>query len=348
MTQRIDIWVESAGLGHVTRQINLCAHLAMRPGMQNLTPRFLVDDNPATQLVLARSGQEFSVRDPDVSKAFRALHADWSDTAPALFILDSVSHDLEGASGLALRHASVPSVVFIDDPSDRDVSCDLLVNALPTLGNPAEKRRARRAVRGVEYLVLPPEFSAARSASSSKDFSECSTGFAFFGGADLENFSAVFVDAITQRQSGIQWRLLLGPSYAHSDNLAERIAAVGRHVEVVRYVPSMAAQLAGADIVVLAAGNTLSEAAAVGAPAIVLSQNSVQAENAHFFAVRTGVVDCGSLVPDSAERLAQAIGSIAGDAQQRRAMSGDMMKTVDGEGGRRIAGLVDSLVHSER
>ncbi|MBA3657904.1 MAG: hypothetical protein H0W69_11195 [Gemmatimonadaceae bacterium] len=337
MSNRVDIWVESAGLGHVTRQVNLMAHLCERDVMA-MDVRFLIDDNPATRAVVEGAGHAHAIRDADDATAFQALFNEWKHSPPALFILDSVAMDKNPNASLALTHPAVTSVVFIDDPGDRDVECGLLVNALPSLDAPVQKLKARRALRGVEYLVLAREYSKGMTAT--RTFASCASGFAFFGGADLEDFTSVFLDALAAGAHVERWSLLLGPSYKHVDSVSERIDRDDLPVTVIRHVESMAEALRNADIAVLGSGNTLSEAAAVGTPAIVLSQNFVQAENAKFFATRSGIIDLGMLAPDSAPRLADAIASLSKDTRRREGMSEQMMKTVDGKGGKRIARLL--------
>lgn len=329
-------------MGHVTRQVNLMAHLCERDEMPAMDVRFLIDDNPATRAVVEGAGHAQAIRDADDATAFQALVSDWKHSPPALFILDSVAVDKNPNANLALTHPAVPSVVFIDDPGDRDVECGLLVNALPSLDAPAKKVKARRSLRGVEYLVLAREYS--KGMTTPRTLTSVASGFAFFGGADLEDFTALFLDALAAGSHVEHWSLLLGPSYKHVDSVSERIARDDLPVSVIRHVESMAGALRSADIAVLAAGNTLSEAAAVGTPAIVLSQNSVQAENAKFFSVRSGVIDLGMLAPDSAPRLEDAIVSLSKDTRGRERMSEQMMKTVDGEGGKRIAGILAETV----
>lgn len=345
---RIDIWVQSAGLGHVTRQINLMGHLHERQDLLGVKPRFIVDANPATREAVARAGFDFVERDADDAAAFRALATEWGTSKPAAFILDSVDQDLNQNAHLVLADAGVFSVVIIDDPEDRDVECDLLINALPTSRPAAKKTKAKRAVRGVEYLILPAEYAAAREKNARRDLAECVSGFAFFGGADLEDFTSVFLHAIEKESPVKQWTLLAGPSYRNADKAAQRITERGLPVTMVRHVDSMRSALASAHVAVLAAGNTLSEAAAVGTPAIALSQNPVQADNAAFFAREAGVLDLGRLADDSGAKLASALKQLAGSAERRRTMSEKMMAVVDGLGGRRIAELLAGEIKVQR
>jgi spore coat polysaccharide biosynthesis predicted glycosyltransferase SpsG len=345
---RIDIWVESAGLGHVTRQINLMEHVRDRADMSKVRARFIVDEKAPTQEALRRVGHEFVQRDPDIEVAMRTLADEWMKDPPALFIMDSVNQDQRGNAHLLLTDDQVPSMVVIDDPADRDVECDLLVNALPALNATAPKALAGQSLRGVDYLILPKEYSELRATKARRDLAECANGFAFFGGADLENFTSVFLDAVSFQTPVKQWTLLVGPAYGDAEEVGKRIENENLPITMLRHVESMASALQDAQVAVLAAGNTLSEAAAIGTPAIVFSQNSVQAENAKYFARECGVVDLGTLATNSDERLADAINDLAYGPAERRAMSEAMMLTVDALGGRRIAEVLSTKLRAVR
>lgn len=336
MTQRIDIWVESAGLGHVTRQINLFEHL--RACGADLRARFIIDERPATAEALRRAGHDFVTRDANLELALEKLRDEWVQEPPGVFVMDSVDHDLSPKAKQLLTSENVTTVVFMDDPGDRDVECDIQVNALPARSEASQKTGSSRSLRGVEYLILPPEYAHARKARESRPVGKCERGFVFFGGADLENFTTVFLDAVARTPRSVEWTLLMGPAFEHSA-MAERRAR-DLSVSVSRHVDSMAEALLRSDIAVLAAGNTLSEAAATGTPAIALSQNPVQRENALFFTETCGVLDLGGPAADLASRLAVAIEQLAGDVKTRSEMSGRMLRTVDGLGGRRVADVI--------
>lgn len=336
MTRRIDIWVESAGLGHVTRQINLFEHL--RQSDDQLRARFIIDDRPATAAALDRAGHEYVVRAAGVESALESLAKEWLDDSPRTFIMDSVNHDLARNAKPLLAAERVTTVVFTDDPADRDIECDVQVNALPTASAPRKKTGSSQSLRGVEYLILPPDYAGAGEKRRSQPMERCERGFAFFGGADLEDFTSVFLEAAARSPQSVEWTLLLGPAYVHSAKAERRARELS--ISTVRHVDSMAETLLRADIAVLAAGNTLSEAAATGTPAIALSQNPVQRENAAFFATACGVLDLGELTADSESLLARAIEQLSAGADLRREMSGRMLRTVDGLGGRRVADVI--------
>lgn len=344
---RVDIWVESAGLGHVTRQLNLWRALEKISGAA-LSPRFLIDDHPATAEAIGREGISFEVRSSDLSAAFADLANQWRESPPAAFVLDSVNHDQIPESAGLLTDPRVYSVVVIDDPNDRSVECDLLINALPSIPASSSANAAgTRKLSGTEYLILARDFAEVRSRSEAREINECRQGFAFFGGADLEDFGSLFLDAISTRLPVKEWTLLLGPAYSHADRVAERVERDYQQVTVVRQVENIAEALLEADLAVLAAGNTLAEAAAVGTPAVVFSQNSVQEENAAFFSRTCGVVDMGRRGSATPEMLCSAISDLASDTGRRRTISRALMQAVDTRGAARVAAIIAAGLNSK-
>lgn len=342
---RWDIWVESWGLGHVTRQINLIDYWrAARGGDGEF--RFFVDDNAGTQAALKRAGHDFVVRSASLDDAFASLAGEWSADRPDLFILDTVAQDQIPAARKVLDNRDVFSLVFIDDPKDRDVECDLLVNALPPLTQWAQPKLAREKVRGIEYLILPTEFEDVRRSQPARNFESCDRGVAFFGGSDPQNFSDVFLSAIALENSVKHWTLLVGPSHPDADGIAKRIEKLELPVSLVRYVKSMAAAFADADIAALAAGNTLWEAAAIGVPTIAVSHNPIQAQNATYFATHAGIADAGQLKADSAQMLSQAIRDVAASPEKRRRMSESLRLLVDARGGKRMVEMIGAALRN--
>lgn len=293
--------------------------------------------------MLKRAGHEFVVRNADLSHAFAELRESWSESKPAMFILDSVDQDKNAGAAAVLNYPGVYSFVIVDDPEDRDVRCDLLMNALP--GNSARaKTLARQFIRGTEFLILPLEYEQVRERAARRKIGECRHGFAFFGGSDPENLTGVFLDMVAKGSTVREWLLLLGPANPFADEALNRVKSESLPLRCERYVPSMAETLLDADLAILAAGNTVSEAAAVGTPVIALSHHGIQKENAEFYAASGGVVDLGLRSPELAEQLASRVTEIASSQQRRTEMSKALLAVVDGQGGRRVAGILSKAL----
>jgi UDP-N-acetylglucosamine:LPS N-acetylglucosamine transferase len=113
-------------------------------------------------------------------------------------------------------------------------------------------------------------------------------------------------------------------------------------VEAVAGAASLAAELARADLVVCGAGQTALEAAATGAPAVVVPL----AENQHHNAAALRAADAAR-VADRIEDVAAAVAELIGDAAARAALGARAQRAVDGYGAFRIAWAVERLARGE-
>ena len=144
------------------------------------------------------------------------------------------------------------------------------------------------------------------------------------GGGDATAGGPGLARAAAQALPDARVRLLRGP-YASGD--------VPPEVEAVAATPETAGLLAEHDIVITAGGQTLLEAAACGVPAVVVPSADNQLGNA----ARVEEAGAAQVLPSSAEGLAEALRSLAPDAERRREMATAGQAAVDGLGARRVA-----------
>jgi hypothetical protein len=108
-------------------------------------------------------------------------------------------------------------------------------------------------------------------------------------------------------------------------------------VEVAQAPDSLAVLLRDADLAVLAAGQTMLEAAAAGTPTVAV----VVVENQRRQAER--LAELGAVVLAEERSVSAEVAALALDHERRRALSKTAQETVDGQGARRIAALVEQL-----
>ena len=332
----IEIWAECDGLGHITRQINLARELQTRPALQDGQIRFVVDAQPALQHLVRASGFPLVVRPGPLAEARAFMAARWQAQPPDIFILDSVRQDQDPHVAPLLRQPGVYSLAVIDDPRQRRVAADLVVNALPSLsGVPSPRPLDTVYCLGKDYFILAPEFSAGHAqARSIRPVAQ--QGFIFFGGLDGNDFTSLALDAIA-RLEGMAWTLLVGALYAGAAAVEARVRRAGLPVRVVRQVPDMAQLLSEVDVALLAGGNSLIEAAALGTPTVAGCQNDIQYENARFFADRCGLPCLGRPGEFDAQAIRQAVQGLVRAADWRQALSQSLKREIDGQGARRVA-----------
>jgi spore coat polysaccharide biosynthesis predicted glycosyltransferase SpsG len=336
--RQIHICVQTAGLGHITRAIGLAQWVRNDPLLGGARILFFVDSHRAIQHEVLAHGFELAVRPDDPDETAKFIQARWEQEHPDIFVLDSVDYDTRPSFDPLLNSPSVLSTVIFDDPTNRVALADIVLNVLPTLtGASIPRRDDTRYLLGKDYFILAPEFAEYNLRTHT--FPEMARrGFAFFGGADGNNYSPIFLDAIA-RLDGMEWTLLLGPLYPNAAAIEAKVRARHLPVRITRHVTNMARSLFEADLCVLAAGNNLVEAAAVGAPTIALSQNEIQFENAGFFARRCGLIHLGYRQFD-AENIRAAICELASNCKRRQAMSEQLKLAIDGLGAARVLEVV--------
>jgi spore coat polysaccharide biosynthesis predicted glycosyltransferase SpsG len=333
---KIDIWVQSAGIGHVTRQVNFVQQLLANELTSQAEILFYTDDTPGIQGILDENGLAYEVRPADMRAAADFVLNHWSANPPDIFVLDTVDHDRNPPIAALLQSTALVSVAVIDDPFNRAVKADLVVNPLPTLTNaPPPVSDNTRYLLGKDYFIQAPEFAAGHSVS--RDFSApARNGFAFFGGQDGWNLSGMFLKSVPMIV-GVNWVLQLGPLYPYASYLQEEIIAKQLPVEITRRSASFAQTLSQADVVVAAGGNTLIDAATVGTPTVVICQNAIQRVNASYFVEQCGLPCLGELGDFTAQQLADAINHLVASRPLRQQLSDRFKATVDGQGAQRVA-----------
>ena len=100
----------------------------------------------------------------------------------------------------------------------------------------------------------------------------------------------------------------------------------------------------GADGCIVSGGITMFEAAAVGLPAIVVSQNPPQLENARRLASYGAVVNAGLFSQASAEDIASILAGWQSSCDARAELSRRARQTVDAMGLERICAAILGLL----
>jgi len=99
-----------------------------------------------------------------------------------------------------------------------------------------------------------------------------------------------------------------------------------------------------ADACIVSGGITMFEAAAVGLPVIVISQNEAQLRNAERLASRVAVVNAGLFSKTSVQNLASTLSAWQNSRDARLALSRLAREAVDGKGIERICARILQLL----
>ncbi len=239
-------------------------------------------------------------------------------------------------------------IVVLDDMAERRHDCDLLMDAAPD--RTAEDYRpllppAAVILTGPRYALLRPEFAAARSGALARraETMPARRLLISLGLTDLLGITGRVVNLIRPDLGELTVDVVLGagaPSLTWLSRLQTDDPRVRVHVET----RAMAQLMAEADVAIGAGGSSTWERACLGLPAIDL----ILADNQRPVALeldRQGATLAVEVHGEGfAGRVTTAFARLSTDARLRSALSETSAALCDGEGARRVADAIMSLV----
>ena len=169
----------------------------------------------------------------------------------------------------------VPRVVTIEDLGSGVKAADAVINALYDEDEPR-----KNVYSGYQYVCLRDEFQIEQP----KVFSpKVKNIVIMFGGTDPSNLNKLVYDAVSAKSKTfeqIRFYFITGIGYDNEINGV--VTCPGKNIFVYPNVPRVTKYLKEADLVMMGQGRSIFEAACMGVPAIVLSQN--EREATHSFA----------------------------------------------------------------
>jgi len=247
------------------------------------------------------------------------LGTDRPSASAAVIVLDSYRLDEGVAAGLAPG----ARLVVMHDCGEPPESASLVISVA---GDPSQAAADR--LTGPKYACLRPMFwdLPPREVRVVAEIVFLATGAGDPGGRSMELAAAVQAAAPGSRVS-----VLRGPQAQH--------LPAPEGVEVVETPDSLLGQLIRADLVVTAAGQTMLESMATGAPTVafplVANQQPIAARLAGLRGIEMSQADAAS--------IARAVQAVASDHALRTDLAGRSQSLVDGQGARRVADAIGHL-----
>jgi UDP-2,4-diacetamido-2,4,6-trideoxy-beta-L-altropyranose hydrolase len=166
------------------------------------------------------------------------------------------------------------NLLVIDDLADRPHDCDLLLDQ-NWLGSEPDLRYERlipshgRKLLGPQHALLSPEYAQLRALASERD-GIIRRVLVFMGGADPSNQTSKVLEALAHPAlSSLVVDVVIGVS--HPDPAKVQKSVAGRPGTILyQGVPSLAALMVHADLMIGAGGTTTWERMCLGLPAIVI------------------------------------------------------------------------------
>ncbi len=169
------------------------------------------------------------------------------------------------AAYIATLHARAHTLV-IDDLAALDrYDCDLILNAAQAAPDAIYRDRSNaHLLMGADYALIRSEFRTPPTPASDTPFVAV-----MFGGSDPRQLTGGCAAMLRAVLPGMKLKIIAGPAHIHTDALralADADPLMELHVDP----PSVASVLAGASLVLTAAGGSIGEMAAMGVAALVL------------------------------------------------------------------------------
>lgn len=311
------------GLGHLNRCISLATALT-RSGA---TTFFAVhgDDAAATRPAEAGYGTE-RVLDPlDADETIaRARRLECRGVVVDSYLVDGAYLQQLRAAGLF--------VVAIDDLNEHEFACQMVVSQSPHAPEAGYRSSSgdTRFLLGPQYTILRPEFwDSPLPIVKSRTNNVLITS----GGADPDGCLSSWLSTVDTIDERFSVTAIIGPFFADPSAVHDAAAACERVVRVIEAPPVIRPMLAAADVALIAGGQTIYEAGALGIPAVAVEIASNQRPQMDAFARAGAVLDAGaSNDPATASRIVQMLGGLIVSQQERQRLSDAAKSLVNRKG----------------
>ncbi len=346
----------TVGTGHVMRTLALGQSWARNGGQVT----FVCGDLPRG-LVKRIENENFDVYQIQNGNCDGADAKDTSEIAsvvqPGWIVLDGYRFD--DTYQQSVRAGSRARLLVVDDYGHASHShADLILNqnVYASSSQYANSSRAK-VLAGPQFVLLRNEFDrdAAAAMKSKKIVAEARRILVTFGGADPDNWTLKTLQILSDlNRKKLIVDCVAGACYTHFAELQMFKKSANMSLRIHRNIDRMSQLMERVDLAITAGGSTCYELARCGVPSIVASIAANQipiARTLHDAGVMVSIDENGSRKEPcklNGTRLKQAIRKLINDPDQRRSMSQDGRRLVDGKGATRIIRTMSASAFSVR
>jgi spore coat polysaccharide biosynthesis predicted glycosyltransferase SpsG/RimJ/RimL family protein N-acetyltransferase len=247
-------------------------------------------------------------------------------------VVDSYACDAEYLQQVA--ESGTRLLIFDDEGRGNHGAASLVLRPWLMTSTPAAK-----CLDGPRYALLRKEFAAAVEAAREIP-AQARKYLLTLGGGDPDNWTGKLLEALGGADSPLpadgELVVVIGACNPHGESLAEQLRRLPCRARLERATREMARLLAWADIGISASGSVCWEMCALGLPALVLPLNDNQLPIARGLAAAGAALNLGPARDFAAGSLLEALRSLAGNQDVRRAMSASGRRLVDARGAMRV------------
>lgn len=327
------------GMGHIVRCLALADGL--RDDESRLEILFITRHEEGKRAIEERDYRVIAAGDDEIARIGNLANKE------TLLITDFLDTDRAYVS--LIKEIANPKVISIDNNTHlKRIDADMLINANVFDEGETKTIGLTRYYLGPKYMILRKEFEFAHGEQKGiKD--KVGRILVMSGGADFANRSLILksVRALNRIGEEVDIHLIVGPAFPYKNQLNDLLSKTNRHFYVSCNPPDLVGIMKTADMAITAAGITLYELAALGVPSIVIPQvtpnTSHQDDIANNFEKYGACVNVGQSPND--ELLLEKTALLITDKSLRAQLSDGGKALVDGEGLRRVIGLISDLCH---
>lgn len=192
---------------------------------------------------------------------------------------------------------------------------------------------------GPTYAMLSPQYGDAHKLARlrMRSFGKLDRVLVTMGGYDSVNATGFILAALDQASAHFEITVVLGPQALHFDEVRQQVVQMDKATELVSGAEDLSYLMLDHDLVIVAGGVTLLEAACCGTPAITMPFTENQIGQA-IEAERQGIaVMAGEFKNIRENDLTALIDVIALDPKRRQRMRDKGLNLIDGLGSKRVA-----------
>lgn len=329
------------GMGHIVRCLALADELKDNKPLLEIL--FLTKYEEGREIIGKKGYETILTRDDEVSQ-IRTL-AD----KETLLITDFL--DTDSAYISQIKGTPNIKVLSIDNNTRlKRIDADILINASVFDEGEVKIIGLTKYYLGPKYVILRKEFGLARKERKEiKD--NVGTILVMSGGADFAGESLILnsIKALEKINEGVGIHLIIGPAFPYANELNELLSKTTKHFDVTFNPPNLIEIMKNADMAITAAGITLYELAALGIPSIAIPQvtpeTSHQEDIANAFEKYGTCVNLGKF--PSNELIYEKTMSLMEDKSLRKQLSDNGKALVDGNGLKRVLGIIFGVVKQQ-
>lgn len=307
---------QETGLGHVSR----CIALAEALQEQGCNSIFFGNYTKAATELLSKAGFAFKdiqlktggkIDSSVILKHIREHNVDG-------IIVDS--YFIKNSYLDRFKQQGIPVILIDDFKKLQSYHYSAIINFTVNANNMQYPCKTHTCMLGPEYFLARRGLRSLRTQMKSSD-TQSKNILVAMGGMDPENLSEKVVNSLLDIVPHVNVKVVVGNGYKEKVMLSRLVEDFQNESSVVDQQPDLTKLFSWCDVCICAGGLTKYEAAYLGIPALVMSENEEQAEETVYFAKLGLVYDLGLAKNSDKSTRTADISRILHDRERRNKLS---------------------------